>query len=242
MTRQTLPAARASATCLTKTFSGRGQLSLISAAVAVTLGAFSVDAAALALGRLNVQSALGEPLRAEIEVTEISAAEADGLKVNIASSDAFRAAGVPYNAALGDVRVSLQRRANGVYVVRLTIIRLISEPFVDLLLEANWNSGRIVRDYTVLLDPPSSRQAAAPIAPTAPQMSPVPQPRTAPAVVQAPARRQRAAASPVVPAEPAAARATGSDQQVTVQAGDTASKIAGANKPADVSHDQMLVA
>ena len=246
MTRHPLPAARLPATCPTPTISGRCQLSLISAAVALALGAISTDAAALALGRLNVQSALGEPLRAEIEVTEITAAEADGLKVSIASTDAFNAAGVPYNPALADVRTSLQRRADGRYVVRLSSSRMLSEPFVDLLLEATWNSGRVVRDYTVLLDPPRSRTAtaAAPIAPTAPQIS-APLPRTAPAVVQAPVRRERpAAAAPAAPTQQAdsTVRTGSSDQQVTVRPGDTASKIAGAYKSADVSLDQMLVA
>jgi pilus assembly protein FimV len=246
MTRHPLPAARPSAIRPTPTISGRNQLSLLSAAVAVALGALSADASALALGRLNIQSALGEPLRAEIEVTEITPAEADGLKVSIASSEAFRAAGVPYNSALSDVRVGVQKRADGRYVVRLSSNRLVSEPFIDLLLEANWNSGRIVRDYTVLLDPPTTRQAArtAPVAPTAPQISPTPPQVAVPAVAQAPAaRRQRPAPAPATPAEAAdtAVRA-GSGEQVTVRPGDTASKIAGAYKPADVSLDQMLVA
>lgn len=225
---------------------GRGQLSVLSAAVAVALGAFSADSSAVTLGRLNIQSALGEPLRAEIEVADITPAEGDGLKVNIASSDAFKAAGVPYNSALSDVRVGVQRRADGRYVVRLTSNRLVSEPFIDLLLEANWSSGRIVRDYTVLLDPPTSRQAAAPVAPIAPQISARAQ-TAAPVMVQAPpVRSQRPAAAPATPPAPDAVRTeagTGTgDQQVTVKAGDTASKIAGAYKPADVSLDQMLVA
>jgi pilus assembly protein FimV len=247
MTRHQLPAARLPASRPTSRFPARGQLSLLSTAVAFGLGLVSVDAAALALGRLNVQSALGEPLRAEIEVTEIAPAEADGLKVNIASAEAFNAAGVPYNAALADVRTSLQRRADGRYVVRLTSNRMLSEPFIDLLVEASWNSGRVVRDYTVLLDPPRSRtaNAAAPIAPTAPQISPAPVPRSSPAVTQAPSRRAPAAAvtAAAAPAETERSVRTGSgDQQVTVRPGDTASKIAGAYKPADVSLDQMLVA
>lgn len=252
MTRQPLTAARLSATRPAPTTIGRGQLSVLSAAVAVALGAFSADTSAVTLGRLNIQSALGEPLRAEVEVADITPAEADGLKVSIASSEAFKAAGVPYNSALSDVRVGVQRRTDGRYVVRLTSNRLVSEPFIDLLLEANWSSGRIVRDYTVLLDPPTSRQAAAPVAPTAPQISARPQ-SAAPVAVQAPpVRSQRPAAAPVAPPAPDAVRTgTGSgsgsgsgsgDQQVTVKAGDTASKIAGAYKPADVSLDQMLVA
>lgn len=247
MTRHPLPAARLSAICPTSRLPARGQLSLLSTAVAFALGLVSVDAAALALGRLNVQSALGEPLRAEIEVTEIAPAEADGLRVNIAPAEAFNAAGVPYSAALADVRTSLQRRADGRYVVRLTSNRMLSEPFIDLLVEANWNSGRVVRDYTVLLDPPRSRTAtaAAPIAPTAPQISAAPALRSAPALTQAPSRRAPTAAvtAPAAPAESERSVRTGSgEQQVTVRPGDTASRIAGAYKSADVSLDQMLVA
>ncbi|MDM0012671.1 FimV/HubP family polar landmark protein [Variovorax sp. J22P168] len=247
MTRLPLPAARPSAISPDHTLIGRGRLTVLSAAVGLALTVFAVDASALALGRLNVQSALGEPLRAEIDITEITAAEADGLKVNIASAEAFRAAGVPYNAALSDVRVGVQKRTDGRYVVRLTSNRLVSEPFIDLLLEANWGAGRIVRDYTVLLDPPTSRQAAAPVAPVAPQISQAAPQRVAPAVVPAApaARRERpAAAAPAAPVEaPVRTGGTGSNgEQVRVQAGDTAGKIAAAHKPADVSLDQMLVA
>ncbi|MDP9892980.1 pilus assembly protein FimV [Variovorax boronicumulans] len=216
----------------------------------------STDASAFTLGQLKVQSALGEPLRAEIDVTEIAAAEADGLKINIATPEAFKNAGIPYNSALGDVKATLQRRAGGQYVVRLSGSRPLSDPFIDLLLEANGSSGRIVRDYTVLLDPPVTRQAAAPAVPIAPQIS---TPVERPAVAAARARRERAAAAasaappvaavapaPATPATaPAAAAATApraGGEQVTVQRGDTASKIAGAHKPADVSLDQMLVA
>ena len=257
MTRHLLPAARPSAVRPSHLPSGGWRLSILGAAAAVALGIASTDASAFTLGQLKVQSALGEPLRAEIDVTEIAAAEADGLKINIATAEAFKNAGVPYNSALSDVKATLQRRAGGQYVVRLSGNRPLNDPFIDLLLEANGSSGRIVRDYTVLLDPPATRQAASstPLAPVAPQIS---APAERPAVAAARARRERAAAvapaapvaaapAPAAPAPaPAAAtapaRATGGGEQVTVQRGDTASKIAGAHKPADVSLDQMLVA
>ncbi|MGF6351838.1 pilus assembly protein FimV [Variovorax sp. W2I14] len=255
MTRHLLPAARPSAVRPAPSFSG-WRLSILGAAAAVALGMASTDASAFTLGQLKVQSALGEPLRAEIDVTEIATAEADGLKINIATPEAFKNAGIPYNSALGDVKATLQRRAGGQYVVRLSGSRPLSDPFIDLLLEANGSSGRIVRDYTVLLDPPVTRQAAAPAVPIAPQIS---TPVERPAVAAARARRERAAAAasaapPVAaaapaPATPATAPATAAatapragGEQVTVQRGDTAGKIAGAHKPADVSLDQMLVA
>ncbi|RZI70868.1 MAG: hypothetical protein EOP80_16065, partial [Variovorax sp.] len=141
----------------------------------------------------------------------------------------------------------LQRRADGRYVIRLTGTRPLNDPFIDLLLEANWGSGRVVRDYTVLLDPPSSRQtatAAAPLNQTAPQIGIAPR-AAPPVVVQAAPRRQRpvapaAASAPAV--ESTVRTGSGEGQQITTRAGDTASRIAGAYKPADVSLDQMLVA
>jgi Tfp pilus assembly protein FimV len=115
---------------------------IAAAALALVLGFTSQDAAALALGRVNVLSSLGEPLRAEIDVPEITAEEAASLRANIANPDAFRAAGLEYNAALAGAQVSLQRRANGTAFLRVVSDRVINEPFVDLIMEASWASGR----------------------------------------------------------------------------------------------------
>jgi pilus assembly protein FimV len=216
------------------------------------------DAHALALGRVVVQSALGEPLRAEIEVPDINSEEASSLRVGLASADAFRAAGVDYGAALASVQISLQRRADGRAYLRLSSSRPMTEPFVDLILEANWSSGRIVRDYTLLFDPPNLRPAPQPV-PVAPGVSaPAPStaqaPRPLPPVTPAPAVRPPQPAAPAASAPPpvaspapapapapAAASSSGGGQ-VRVQAGDTAGRIAAANRPANVSLDQMLVA
>ncbi|MBX3603563.1 MAG: hypothetical protein KF863_23350, partial [Rubrivivax sp.] len=128
---------------------------------------WSAQALALGLGQLSVQSALGEALRAEIEITSITAEEAASLQLRIAPADAFRAAGVEYNAALAGARAQIVRRADGRQVVRVTSDRAVLEPFMDLILEANWSSGRLVREYTLLFDPPTSRFAQQPAAPAA---------------------------------------------------------------------------
>jgi len=218
-------------------------------ATAVLLGVSASDASALALGRVTVQSALGEPLRADIEIPEITAEEVSSLRATIASPDAFRAAGFDYNPALGAITITLQRRPDGKHFLRLTSQRAVTEPFMDLILEANWSSGRIVRDYTMLFDPPNLRQAPPPMAaqvtPPAPAArAPAEQPArtsTTPAGTALPSMRttpaQRAA-----PGRDTAAKPAGEGKQVTVQSGDTAGKIAAANKPVDVSLDQMLVA
>lgn len=216
------------------------------------------NASALALGRMTVQSALGEPLRAEIEVPEITDLEADTLVLQPASAAAFRAAGVEYSPVMAGLQLSLARRADGRSVVRVTGSRPVNDPFLEMLLEANWNGGRISRNYTVLLDPPSNRAtAAAPqiapqiavappasVAPPVPARAvPAPLPAAVPAPTPAPAPvAERPPAAPRAPAVAAEPRQSTGASQVTVRPGDTAGRIAAANKPASVSLDQMLVA
>ena len=229
----------------------RWKTSAVAAAVvAALLGMASGPAMALSLGRMTVLSGLGEPLRAEIELPDITADEASSLKPEVAPAEAFRAAGLEYNAALADLRIVLQRRADGKSFLRLSSSRTVTDPFIDLILQVNWASGRIVRDYTILLDPPTTRQAPAAAA-TAPQLtapSAAAPAATPPAAAVVPAATPAApVAARTAPSKPStasvAAKPAASDaKQVTVKAGDTASKIASASKPTSVSLDQMLVA
>ena len=163
----------------------------LTAVAAALIGLAPPTAQALSLGPIVVQSALGEPLRAEIDVLEINAEEAASLRTTVASPEAFRAAGLDYNAAIANLRVTLQRRANGRSFIRLQSDRPVNDPFVDMILEANWSSGRIVRDYTMLFDPPNLRAAPAAVAQaTAPAV------QEAVATPAAPAARAPAAVAP----------------------------------------------
>ena len=228
--------------------SHRWQKTALAAAAIALLGLSGTGAHALSLGRLTVQSALGEPLRAEIDVPEITADEAASLKAGVALPDAFVAAGMEYNPAMSSLQATLLRRADGRAYLRLSSERTINDPFVDLILEATWSQGRIVRDYTLLFDPPTMRKA--PVAPTLAQAPAAPvvtnlPPRTAAAAP--PATEPARATSPAKvaqprPSAPAAAPADLSGDQLTVKKGDTASKIANNIRPAGVSLDQMLVA
>jgi pilus assembly protein FimV len=192
---------------------------------------------ALGLGQIRVQSALGEALRAEVEVTSLTPEEAATLQARVATAEAYRAAGLEFNPVLPGTRVSLERRADGRAVLRLTGERAVQEPFVDLMLELTWATGRLVRQYTVLLDPPRL-QAAPPPAPPAVAVTPAP---PAAAVTPPPPAPPVAAAAqaPRPAAPPAAAPVEG---QITVRRGDTLGAIAQRALPPTVSLEQMLVA
>ena len=215
----------------------RWKFSVLAAAAVALTGFHADDAYALALGRITVPSALGEPLRAEIDLPQITPAEADTLRATTASPEVFRAQGMEFNPAVNDLRVQLQRRPDGTAVLRLSSDRPVNDPFVDLVLDATWGSGHIVRSYTMLFDPPALRRAA-PTVTAAPQIS-VPS-----AKAQAGAAPRASAAPAGTPPRntPAASPRTAPADGVTVQPGDTAGRLANAYRPASVSLDQMLVA
>jgi len=218
--------------------------SLTSAVASAVLLAASANAAGL--GKLTVLSALGQPLRAEIELTAVSADEASALVAKLAPAEAFRSANIDFNPALMSLRFEVEPR-NGKQVIKVTSSQPINEPFVDMLLELNWTGGRMVREYTFLLDPPDLRATQAPQV-TAPvdvgNRVPAATPAPAPAAAQAPApavaaQPARPAATPVPAASPAPAKAA---SEYTVKAGDNLTRIANQVKPVDVSLDLMLVA
>jgi len=219
------------------------QCQLTALATAVLLALTSLPAGALSLGRITVQSALGEPIQAEVDFLDINAEEAATLSTRIASPDAFKAAGLDYNAVLGNLKASLQRRANGQAFLKLSSDSSVNEPFVDIILEASWSSGRIVRDYTLLFDPPKLRSAT-PKTPDTTQLasgsSPTPQPARSVLALPKPVTSDTPATAPKPKA--VAPAATPSELSVRVKPGQTAGQIAAANLPAGVSLDQMLVA
>src|SRR4051794_19821997 len=124
MKRTRLPLERAVGT--TRKSLPKLRLSTLALAAAVTFGLASPDALALALGRVSVQSALGEPLRAEIDVPEITPEEVTSLRATIGSPAQFRAAGIEYSPALANVQITLQRRPNGSYFLHLASDRAVN--------------------------------------------------------------------------------------------------------------------
>jgi pilus assembly protein FimV len=189
---------------------------------------------AAGLGRLQVNSGLGQPLRAEIEIVSLQPGEEDSLQARLATRDAFRAAGIEMSSALLGMQFAIDRRG-GRPVIRLSTAQPVNEPFLDVLIELSWSTGRLVREYTFLLDPaeykgPPPAAAAAPVAKPAPAPAPVAKPAPTPAP-----RASRPAPAESAPA-PAGAK------QHEVKKGDTLGAIARQNLPSGVTLNQMLIA
>ena len=122
-------------------------LSLVS-----VLGAGVVQA--LGLGEASVESTLNQPLKAEIELVNIRDLEDNEILPGLASREEFLKAGVERIYFLSDVRFEVQRNENGKMVVQLTTAKPVREPFLNFLVEVIWPSGRLLREYALLIDPP----------------------------------------------------------------------------------------
>ncbi|MDN5881338.1 MAG: hypothetical protein L0H37_03095 [Nitrosospira sp.] len=109
---------------------------------------------AAGLGRLTINSALGEPFNAEIDLIAVKKEEKTSLMARLASQDAFRQASVDYMPLFSTFKTSIENRSDGQAYVKVTSLQPITEPFLNMLIELNWSSGRLLREYTVLLAPP----------------------------------------------------------------------------------------
>lgn len=156
-----------------------------------------VDAAGL--GKLKVISALGQPLRAEIDLLSIPKDEIDLITAKIATVESYKQARIERQEGLSAVRFSVEKRANGDPYLKVTSTQAFNEPFIQLLIQLDWPTGRLLREYTVLLDPPGFQET-----PSAPAISPAvvakaepavrPEKTTAPAVAEKPSKGRKAVA------------------------------------------------
>jgi pilus assembly protein FimV len=125
---------------------------------------------ALGLGDVRLNSPLNAPLDAEIELVNATPEDLATLEAKLASKETFARYGLDWPAFMANVTVTRDRAANGGQVLRIRSAETVTEPFLTLLIEATWARGRLVREYTVLLDPPvfapNSVQAAQPVTPS----------------------------------------------------------------------------
>jgi pilus assembly protein FimV len=189
---------------------------------------------AAGLGRLSVQSFLGQPLRAEIEIVSLQAGEESSLEARLASGNAFAQAGIEFNPALTGIQFILEKR-DGRPIIRVSTRQAVNEPFVDLLVELRWATGLFVREYTVLLDPPGYQgpkpqpMAVAPVA--TPSAAPAPAPA---APVAAPALSTSPSAPSAPAAEPTPAPAAEERPMAAAPAAESRPSPAAEPKPAAV--------
>ena len=174
----------------------------------------AVDAAGL--GKMKVISALGQPLRAEIDLISIPKDEVDLVTARIASVEAYKQARIERQEGVSAVRFAVLKYPNGEPYLKLTSVQAFNEPFLQLLIQLDWPTGRLLREYTVLLDPPGFQEGAG-IAPA------VSAPKTEAAV--RPASRAEA------PATPPAAKAEEADVP-TKPAKKTSRDVAETKQPA----------
>ena len=151
---------------------------------------------ALGLGEIRLNSALNQPFDAEIELVSAAQEDLSALRASLASSDTFVRYGLDRPAYLADFTFQVVR-SGGRDVLRITSPKPVTEPFVTLLVEASWPRGRLLREYTVLLDPPvfAPEAASTPAAVEAPRVTSAPRPAPAPA-------REEGATAPA-PSQPA---------------------------------------
>ena len=214
-------------------------------ALAATIAALLTPAVAgaLGLGNIEVTSALNEPLQARIPLRGVEAGDMESLRVGIGTDEQFRRAGLDRAFVLTKLRFEVVESSAGSGFIRVTSRDPIAEPFLNFLVDVNWPRGRVLREYTVLLDPPvygaaistATKRAVATVA-AAPDA-----PRAAPptAVTSRSAPGRPAAASPAMAS--GAPRVSG-DSYGPVRDGETLWSIADRVRPGGVSIQNMMLA
>ncbi|MDP5070025.1 MAG: hypothetical protein NWQ45_03910, partial [Congregibacter sp.] len=136
-----------------------GVRAAVRAAVIAYGAAASLPALALGLGEIEMQSFLNEALRAEVELLDTRELTVDDIRIRLASTDDFDRLGVERSYFLTSIKFDIEvDEDSGRGVIRLSTDEAVLEPFIDLIIEARWPSGRLLREYTILVDPPTFEQ------------------------------------------------------------------------------------
>ena len=125
------------------------------------------SAVAVGLGEISVNSSLNEPLTADIQILNSTALEDGQILVSLASAEAFERAGISRDFFLSQLQFSVSRDGVGQRVIRVVTQEPVVEPYLDFLVQLQWPEGRVMREYTVLLDLPiySDEQYSVPVVP-----------------------------------------------------------------------------
>jgi FimV-like protein len=118
----------------------------------VLTSSFTIHAAGL--GNFTLNSYLGQPFKAEIDIVSINKEDISTLSAKLASRKTFQHLNVDYAPFLSEFEINIENRINGQPYVKITSPQRVVEPFLSILVELNWSSGLLIREYAVLLDPP----------------------------------------------------------------------------------------
>jgi len=217
----------------------------------------ALSAHAAGLGSMISSSKLGEPLNAEIELLAVTPAELNSIQATLASEQVYQDQMLEKPASYPFIKIEVGNNTKGQPILKLTSSQPITEAFLDMLIQVDWPTGRLVKEYTLLLDPPGfnsnyvSESAGLPVTgqsvppattnntarvpETSQQLAP--EPRSEPSKP----RQSKPAAVPA-PKQVAADEAAHAEQALTTERGDTLYAIARQMKPDNVSVEQMLAA
>ena len=184
---------------------------------------------ALGVGEVTLKSALNQPLVAEIELLDAKTLAPGEVVPGLASAEDFNRAGIDRPYFLTDLTFTPVLRPDGKNIIRVSSTKPVREPYLNFLVEVLWPSGRLLREYTLLLDPPLySPETAAAVAPQLPTAAPVARPTGAPrATSQAAPARSSTAASPA-------------GNEYKVASNDTLWEIAERTRQGGTVHQAML--
>jgi len=181
----------------------------------------SVTVHATGLGDLTLNSYLGQPFKAEIDIVSINKEDIPTLSAKLASRKTFKHLNVDYAPFLSEFKISIENRISGQPYVKITSPQRVVEPFLSILVELNWSSGLLVREYAVLIDPPeNSLEPALPAVEVEVEVEVVP---------------SAAQPEPVTDKQPEAT-------YIPIKSGDNLTKIAQKVAYPNVQLNQMLVA
>ncbi len=201
-------------------------------------------ATALGLGELKLNSALNEKFNAEIKLLNVGELSKNEILPNLASHEDFARAGVERVFFLTSLKFDVRVVGDGTAYITLTSDKIVREPFLNFLVELHWPSGRILREYTVLVDPPIFSET-----PVATVSKPSTRPPLTSKKIDSPASTRNITQQVSQPARSSASSGTVSsgsrDEGVTVavKKNDTLWGIARDNRPSrEVSISQTMLA
>lgn len=216
--------------------------------LAWSIAVLPLAANALGLGEIKLESGLNQPFRAEIPIVGAAADEIGSLQVKLADAHAYQQAGIPIAQVLSELQFAVVQSADGTARVRITSVQPVSDPFVDFLVDAKWDNGELIREYTVFLNPPNFETptqaaptpAAQPRRPASAQVTTEP-PSAPPAIISATPPAPAFASPAVVSTASVQHSFVGSDYG-PIRRGATLSMIALRVRPSGVTLNQMMIA